>query len=325
MRELPINDLDWLKENVEVDVSLYKYYICRVNIHFKNIRRLCTDNQLSFNHVMVVINDMTGELFRFDDSYLSKNKLLNNLLKCDMFDENDLNYMHYCRNHISLRISMDEYIVRDKNFDSDINTIMDSFYKTHHIDITKLDTSCLSIFRHYTRSFIRKEINEMKAQENITSILIKYTKTKECCYLDHITNNLNVTYYDYSNIINKKLEEKLDNIRVKYLLLRSDTKFSGAATQIKFLRYKNNKKENTFDIIEIQIMMMADYQENLAFIKANPEKVTTLLKEIVEHHSRSSKYANYLKLYDLVLTRGNILVAKFCFKDGLEELCKGGN
>ena len=129
----------------------------------------------------------------------------------------------------------------------------------------------------------------------------------------------------YSLFVNSDATAILDkyhsHFNIKFNLLRKDNKFSGNY-KIYSDRFMDNTNHKTFDTFNIEINMYSDYDENLKYVKENIKYVKGLLKYIIEHESVSKDYANYLKLYSLVLNRENILIARFCFKDSLESLCK---
>lgn len=326
MRELPLYDISWLYENTDAHLSTHywgKSYRCYVTIRSPYFCKLQTCQGELFNNKKVVLNNKTNELFKYDP-IIDKNKLLNNLFKSGLLNNNDL---QTCKNAfaVQLNLALEENYISETDFDRDhiIRTILNKFYKDHNMDISKLSYSSVTAFNRYTRSFLKKITKEIKTQEtNIHTLITESIKNDEFTFYDVVQNSNGEITSKFSDIINKRLEEKIDNIWVKYLLLREDAKFSGNHN-VKFFRYTGNEKKNTFDIMEIQINMMGiNHKENLDFIKNNADKVNTVLHDIVNCHSRSKKYANYLKLYSLILTRENTLVARFCFKDGLEELCK---
>lgn len=111
------------------------------------------------------------------------------------------------------------------------------------------------------------------------------------------------------------------DFELKFTLLRKDNRFSGTR-KIYSERYTDNKNHKTFDSFNIELTMLSDYDENLKYVKKNIKEIKNLLKYIVENDYNTKDFSNYLKLYSLVLNRENTLIARFCFKDGLESLCK---
>lgn len=111
------------------------------------------------------------------------------------------------------------------------------------------------------------------------------------------------------------------DIELKFTLLRKDNRFTGTR-KIYTDKFTDNKNHKTFDSFNIELSMLSDYDENLKYLKKNIKEIKNLLKFIVENDYNTKDFSNYLKLYSLVLNRENTLIARFCFKDGLESLCK---
>lgn len=321
MRNLPLNDPIWYSNNATAQVKTkhYQYnHRCTIDVHFPNLRQLCINGITLINNYDIFIDVVTGEVFKRHRSWDKSSTRINQLINSNSVSLEDRKTI---LDAASVKINIH---IADKalNYENAMNKILFKFYENNGINIKKLSDSSLSEFRAYSRDILI-DIPKLKIREVcLETFVSRYTKNNDAVYFDSIIDKLNKTVdnveQEYSEKIHLQLEKKIDSLWIKYLLLEKDSKFSGSFS-VSFFRYSGNENKNTFDVMEIKINMMNNYKENLDFIKANPEKVRTLLKEITDRHSKSKKYANYLKLYDLVLTRGNVLVAKFCFK--LEEKC----
>lgn len=326
MRNLPLNDALWYGRNATVQVKtryLKHGHRCDVKVDFPNLRCLLINGISLINNYDIFIDINTGELFKQRRAWI-KQISLNQIQNAHLIT---LEEVKHIRDALSASFSNITDLNRKSiHYENAMNMILFEFYKNHDIDIKKLNDATLSEFRSYSRDFLT-DIPKLEIRKiSIETLISETTKNDNVVYFDEIINKFNARVekakQEFGEKINHQLEEKIDHIWIKYLLLRNDAKFSGVH-KVSFFRYTGNEKKNTFDIMEIQINMMgSNHKENADFLKNNASKVNALLYEIVNGHSRSKKYTNYLKLYSLILTRENTLVARFCFKDGLEELCK---
>lgn len=206
--------------------------------------------------------------------------------------------------------------INGSNSNTPRTLIMDN-YLNEKFDVNKLST----VSRESLRNFITTKIDYDMISINNESV--------ESLIINEIFNDGNPVYekefadfvydlYQKSNAY-EVLDKSYYGIKIRFILLCHDY-FSGKF-KVYTDRYDDNVKENTFDSINIEIRMNSDYNKNLQYIYHNRNYVNKLIRYILEHDETSKDYANYLKMYNLVLSRDNTLIARFCFKDGLESKC----
>ena len=190
-------------------------------------------------------------------------------------------------------------------------------YVNCHFDMGKIKKSLKPVFEEYVHGKI-DEKRLLIGNERMIDVLVR-----ELINDDEPMNMKQFASIIYGLIKRSNMDEilkkKSPSIKVKYSLL-SLPKFSGSY-RIYTDKYNDNTKNKTFDTITVELNMMSEsvYNENLAYVKKNIGSVKLLLKYIIESDPLSQKYANCLKLFSLILTTDNVLVARFCFKEGLES------
>lgn len=192
-------------------------------------------------------------------------------------------------------------------------------YLEKKFNIKLLSDNNQTVFREYAMSKINYNNCYIHGEKLRDVIINKIQSDDDVEYLDSFAKFVYKLFV--ASDASEMLDKRYPNLNIKFNLLRKDNEFAGNY-KIYSDRFMDNKNHKTFDVFSIEISMCSDYDKNLKFLKQNTKYVKGLLKYIIEHDSISKDYANYLKLYSLVLSRENILMARFCFKDGLESLCK---
>lgn len=215
-----------------------------------------------------------------------------------------------------IKIRHGSLFINGSNSNTPKTLIMDNYLND------KFDTSKLSaVSRESLRNYITTKIEYSMVSINSESL--------ESLIINKIFNDGNPVYekefadfiydlYQKSNAY-EVLDQSYYGIKIRFILLCHNY-FSGKY-KVYTDRYADNMKENTFDSINIEIRMNSDYIKNLQYIHHNRDYVNKLIRYILMHDETSKDYANYLKMYNLVLSRDNTLIARFCFKDGLESKC----
>ena len=188
-------------------------------------------------------------------------------------------------------------------------------YINDNFDVKLLTESTKLLFV----DFIYSKINDKKLSTNGTSFESKLVEGIMENNNQMFENEFNEFVYDLycSTDISEVLDKQKNLLNIKFFLLQ-ENQFSGKY-KVRKDKYTDNDKNKTFDIITVELGMQSSYEENLTFLKSNMKDVRALLKNIIEVNKSSRKYSNYLKLFSLILNKENVLVAKFCFKDGLES------
>lgn len=190
------------------------------------------------------------------------------------------------------------------------------------------------ILQQYRISYIKENITsgrgllKSKIDNALKPAFIEYEEMLES-YLKKII--LNNEYYDekmlnefirnntnLDKVVKDAITEIGCDLNVIKILTEKDFPFEGSF-HVKRSKYNDNITKN-FDIISIEIPMKPDYNNNLDFIKRNANAIKSMvIIPIFKNHKLSKKYAKFMRLFKLVLTRENILIAQFCFKEGLES------
>lgn len=329
MRNLPLDDREWILENVTVSKRLDKRYAYPM-FGYERIEEFVI---YTFKfHSLVLLNDYNGYYIVFQDI---NTKELFKLDKRSWFDIKRSTLIPIFRDNGKIYDTRNYYDQRKIEYKVDIELVKNSevmcnydrYKNIKKYDMIKkfcvenriLDSSSIlsseSLFYTYAQGNL-KYLDIYDMDKFIESFIFDDEYLDECILNERCKLYFDQYYEDLSNELNKHI----DKLKIKAILLGRYNKFSGNY-KIVFDRYIENKKRDTFDIINIEIGMMGDYQENLKFVKENMRDVKRILKAILEAHPKSSKYANYMKLSSLRVTKDNMLVAMICFKDELEELC----
>lgn len=324
MRELPLNNSYWVSEHVHFMRIGNEGYISFNHLSMiREYSELSTDkfrylsqSQNMKNKLLVFIDPKTDELFKYtvpvDDSY-SLAKIFASLLnvykpqlriKPDECDE--------------LRISIHSRCIGSKGLTSVQGNLIHK-YLENNFNLKLLKPNDISIFKKYAKSIIRNEdlIVDGLPMDSIVIDIIKDNDHQE--FKDEFLNELE-NLYEHSNIVDIINDHK-GLLKIKFDLLNMDNGFTGVYT-VKQRKFNNQDKRRVFDGIDVELNMYSDYDENLRFVKKNLKEIKKLIKLIIETHPKCKDYAKFIDMYSFVLTRENILVARFCFKAGLEELCK---
>lgn len=333
MRELPLYNNEWVKENItvkyETDNNIHKYikiqfpklllfndfssiYLYKPYITSKS-RLINKSNLLIFKDII------THELFKFNITEGNICILFKDIV--DAIWRNDIIHKEFFhkKEDVTGFIEIDPYNSRYiPNYNNGLPKPKLSEVKKYlneKLDMNLLSNSSQRILAEYAagcvypKSFNRFAIDLIKNDNN---------------YIDYNTfiEKLHM-YKKYVNSYNltERLDDHLDFITVKYLI-NKHKKFSGHY-DINFIKSEeNNKSRNSFNTIDLEIRMLSGYDDNLKYLKENIRDIKLTLKDIMEINPKTKDYSKFLKMYSLILTRDNVLLARFCFKDGLEELCK---
>ena len=215
-----------------------------------------------------------------------------------------------------IKIRHGSLFINGSNSNTPRTMIMDN-YLNQKFDVSKLS----AVSRESLRNFITTKIDYDAVSvndESIESLIIqKAFNDSEPVYEKEFADFIYDLYQksDAYEVLDKSYYE----IKIRFILLCHNY-FSGKF-RVYTDRYADNMKENTFDSINIEIRMNSDYAKNLYYLRENKKYVNSLIRYILEHDNMSKDYANYLRMYNLVLSRDNTLIARFCFKDGLESKC----
>ena len=329
MRNLPIYDQNWVNENITIGVlpHVKAFYNIdyEITIKFKNLIKVyyyAKYNQYienaRYGEYVIFQDKNTKEYFKlqypYDNYYSMKNYLISILLPDKIIEPHT----------IDLQFSDNTTFNSDWYF-SYTNIINDFLANEENINLGLLDEAMQHSLKLYIKSMISRKYKPrfLCKAEVLNTILEDHTKNDE--YFDEsmayaIADALCEKEYRESRIaVSNLLESKRDMIYTKYLLLKCDNNFSGNY-KINFSRYNGNIKIDTFDIVTIEINMFSDYMQNLDFLRNNINKTKNMLKNIIRSHSKSRRYANFMKLDKLTLRKDCVLEAKFIFREDVEKL-----
>ena len=318
MRELPLKDEEWVRSHLKLVQSFFNSKLLtnlQLLLPFSDMNKY--DLQLFHNKLegkTILLKDLlSGEIFKYIVDLESSNDFKTTFKKAYLkycYLNDDFQLISTASFHIDVSIEQKEY----KLPRSPRSIIIDGFLEKTY-DLSLLKSSRKTILHDYIVQKI-PDVDTRSYNMDISDIL----ENEEAIYEEEFINIIRAKYIGY---FQSEIENQLKNYRniidIKYTLLRSDTRFSGTHKVI-FNNYNENKNRSGFDTIDVELNMLEDYNANLEYIKENMRSVKSLIVKILKSNNRCKDYVNFLKMYSLILTRENTLVARFCFKDGLEEL-----
>lgn len=324
MRELPLNDKEWVMNHIGFYYS--DWLNTRINLYLNDLMLIKDISELSEYQIVsqrekkILVENTKGKLLVFRDTVTSE--LFKFALKGEDLTQVLANALYY-HNKIpqgvmaNYRITMRSMYLFTNDGQSPKGKFIDNFINSNY-DTKLLSDSSSSLFRDY----VSQKLNKTKIIYNVENslkdqIINKIKSDNEPVYQSEFASFV-LGLYNRSNA-REILGANTDAINIKFMLLK--TKYFTGKYKAYMDKYTDTRKNNkVFDTITIQFNMISDYDNNLAYLKSNNKEVKSILKYVIETNKLSKEYANYLKLYSLILTRDNILVARFCLKDGLENL-----
>lgn len=316
MRELPLNDKSWIKSNIisykcngvwtvsfkHAIELLVPYSDLNINGQYRNTPfKTAKGKKLIFRYERTYGDQ---ELFKYEIKEDSLYEFAKNILKKNE-DIEDIDcseiILKINENHDNIfkySVSKGELIKEFLSLHMDIDTL------SQHDQILLID-------------YCRDKMDLQDCYENRIKTVFADSSDDVVTFKD-ITSRLQKDIFDQSKI--NVTRRQMNDIKMKYLLLKTGY-FSGVY-KVNTTQFSDTLKKGVFDTVVIRVNMMMNHKANLVFIKENRKKINTILSSILKLNSKTHEYVNYLELYDLLLTRDNILEAKFCFKKGLEELLK---
>lgn len=325
MRYMPLYDREWVLKHI--DASCFRAGVLNVDfvnltlIHnepdFYNLHNFST----SYNKFLVFKDGETNELFKLDFRFKWEG-VVQELLELPAVRK-QLYSKYFGRFNFNGDRIHEKNLIKD-NYVEAKDKLIDEFFSSKDIDTGLLSPSVYANYRSWVKSLLPTTPTNRSSPISIADIISGETKNDDVLNIDileykfHTINNEQI----YCDNIRKSLQKHSDQIYIKYLLLKEDDNFSGKY-KISFHRFTGNKKCNTFDMIDIELHMIGNRSSNISFIKNNMKDIQRILKLVIEGHSKSKKYANYMKLDSLVLSADNVLIAKFVFKEVLEKLLDG--
>ena len=326
MRDLPLNDPQWVHQNI----YQFRDLSSKLNVGFKsNIQIIIPYSDVNINGThndlfpsqnvkgkQVIFRDrVTNEIFKytFEDEYLYDfvirilNLCLANNSGIVIKEKPQLIKFRVCE--------LTDNIFKHATAKGEVvKVIIENSIKPYSIyDLPKSDQSILV-------DYCKGKIDVKPYYEDKCMIFL-LESGDDPCFLRDIEAKISKDVF--INSCSAKLRKStLNSIKMKFLLLKTGNFTS--VYKVNTYKYNDTLKDNVFDTVVITLNMTAtDHDNHSEFIKKNRKKINTILTAILKLNSKTHKYVNYLELYDLTLTHDNILEAKFCFKKGLEELLNG--
>lgn len=327
MRTLPLYDSDWVLNHIEAWC-----YGGNITVEFKDLVMIHNDAEYNYynliyirttyNNFIVFKDKNTNEFFKF--GFIDWENAIKRLiivpaihrqlnLRKLLFGRYNVEGYNLHERHLLEEIDYDYKDYRDP--------YIDAFFKSKNIDTNKLAPSVFRNYRSWVKSFFPMKPLSKLSSTRINYIISKATKDDDVFTMEDFKRDLysvnNVDEYNKSAVA--ALEKHSDDIYIKYLLLKESDNFTGKY-KISYHRYNDNKKVNTFDMMDVELHMISDRQGNIAFIRNNMKEIKRLLKLIIYNNSKSKRYANYMKIDSMTLSPDSVLIVKFIFKDKLEKL-----
>ena len=284
MRNLPLTDANWIKENMTFKIEYQAGYktgsSIKCRLDFPNLE-VAKYSKLSIQDLNDILNGTrqikTGDIiiFKYENEYFKfnisncasdsdslKSIFTNAMMKNDLFDAR-FNSILYCISDITISCNINIYI--DNPYEDII-----AYYKQHSLAKILQKYFDLDSLNEITRCMF---INYIKGQKKVTNN--KFDYVKENCYSYIIANDdytneetiwdfieNNITVY-YSNEYTRFIESNIGQLKIKYLLLES--KYFSGISSVQYLRFKGSKV-NEFDGFEIGLGLVDDdYNSNLEF------------------------------------------------------------
>lgn len=275
-------------------------------LHFKGSKFFYYTNSIFEDSHVIVCDNNTNELFKvvFCDHHLyylydtqmakidSLNKIGLAISNSNILRDNISYYQE-----IELRPLI--YNIYDRNLFS--NSTCARKFCSKVLQLTDINKSVA--LGEYT-----KIINEMLNSNNV----VYFQEFVD--YNTEVSNFLNVN--NCAESIKTACEKHKKFFDALYKMYQTDSPFAGTykVTKDKF----TGNKSNNFDIIKISFQMVSNKSKVYDFINKHPEFREEIIRPIFNHHAM--EYANFMRLYDVVLTTANELVFSFCFKEKAEKL-----
>ena len=312
MRALPVDDKDWRNEHISYISSAYNFPRSKFVIKLKNLYLIpeCSDLDLNF----IANKGLKGKRLVFQDE---NGELFVHKIQRDTIWELGTDLTYVCIPHDIVRFDVvTRSIYKVCGWHSQKSSIID-FYLDTMFDLTKIHKSNLHVLREYASDLIEVNEDGINCGSVIRDVIVEQSRNDNV--LEDNLNELIFEKYIHLDIF-KVTPENENLIMVKYILCTQDSKFSGLFS-ISRMKFDANLPRRIFDGFCVNINMAdSEYEDNLKYVKANCKGVKKIVKLILDNHRMSKNYAKFMKMYSLVLTRDNVLVAQFCFKDGLEKL-----
>lgn len=183
-----------------------------------------------------------------------------------------------------------------------------------------------SAIKTFCDKIIHKACGETKLSTDYSLQIKEFLNSENHVYFDEFCNyNKNA-----ENVIMDQYKEKIGSIirnpkyskyfDALYLIYLKDSPFSGKY-KITKEKLSDTKSNNVFDIIRLSFTMSPNRKRVLDYVKNDQNFKENIVRPIFEYHV--GKYANFMRVYDLVLTNSNELVFSFCFKEKAEQLLSG--
>lgn len=326
MRELPLNNKKWVEDHIVWYYPNYNNAVKTINLYLNDLILIKDVSKLQdyqyINRKRILIEKTKGSLLVFKDTNTSElfkidseNKDLAILLVESLCNNGIVDYKYI--GAINHRITIDIARLFGTSNDSPKGRFVNKFLRDNY-DMSLLNSSSTSLFKEYVSQKL-SSYNISTVEKSLDDKIMNEIKNNNLTIYDYEFSSFVFSLYDKSNA-REFLGENIDVMNIKFNLLK--TNYFTGKYKVYMDKYTDNTsdKRKVFDTINIELNMASDHDADMLYLKANIKDVKMILKDIIESNKISKDYANYLKLFSLILTRDNILVARFCLKDGLQNL-----
>lgn len=305
MRRLPLDDIEWVHKHLDIKINseihlLSNYKFHQITIKLTGLNKITLSD--NFENLIILEDCYSGEFFKIDDVSNIKEYFTN---KLSNIIGNYLKDSHTLTVDIPYNFGLFEF---DKTplYKKLISNFLEECCNCNTNTLSNSGMSNLYYFICHGRDF--------------DFSIVKTYIDKNILSDDYFSNNMLINYCKDNHDIYKWMHKNKYLVKLKFILYSINV-FSGKYN-IKYDKFNDNKTKDTFDIIEVEVGMSSNYDKDVVFIRTHTHIINLILKLIISTDKKAKKYTNYLQLFDLTIKRDCVLVAKFKFKDELENLLK---